>query len=143
MVGTAGQVEHSIGQLLRLDADGWNGCVLYRRWDGDCLATHVRLDVGYRDAKRIVAPIADAEVPLRSFFMIPVRVVMKIGGKLHTTELLVAAIRLFLDGVSQQGGRNKRLDAYDFILIVDRALDPKLSHRICEDVPLLSETAFA
>src|SRR5438128_5673498 len=61
----------------------------------------------------------------------------------HTTELLVAAVRLVLDGVSQEGVGNKRLDAYNFILIVDRALDAKLSHRISEDVPLLSETAFA
>src|SRR5262245_21044696 len=66
---------------------------------------------------------------------------MKIRRKFHTAKLLIAAVGLFLDGVSQEGRGNKRLDADDFILIVDGSLDPELSHRIRENVPPLS-TAF-
>src|SRR5213593_309492 len=75
--------------------------------------------------------------------MIPVRVVMKIGGKLHAAELLVAAISFFLDCVSQEGRGNKGLNAYDFVPVVDRALDPELSHRISENVPVLSSALIA
>src|SRR5207249_9196111 len=90
-----------------------------------------------------MAPIADSEIPLGPFFVIPVRVVMKIRGKFHTTKLLVGCIGLFLDGIPKQRRRNERLNAHDFIPIIDGSLDPELAHRISEDLPLLSETAVA
>src|SRR5207247_6321093 len=90
-----------------------------------------------------MAPIADSEIPLGPFFVIPVRVVMKIRGKFHTTKLLVGSIGLFLDRIPKQRRRNERLNAHDFIPIIDGSLDPELAHRISEDLPLLSETAVA
>ena len=90
-----------------------------------------------------MAPIADSEIPLGPFFVIPVRVVMKIRGKFHTAKLLVGSIGLFLDGIPKQRRRNECLNAHDFIPIIDGPLDPELADRISEDLPLLSETALA
>src|SRR5436309_6900415 len=86
-----------------------------------------------------MAPIADSEVPLGPFFVIPVRVVMKIRRKFHTAKLLVGSIGLLLDGIPKQRRWNERLNAHDFIPIVDASLNPKLAHRISEDLSLLSE----
>src|SRR5213080_478830 len=90
-----------------------------------------------------MAPIANSEIPLGPFFVIPVRVVVKIRGKFHTAKLLVGSIGLFLDGIPKQRRWNERLNAHDFIPIVDGSLNPKLAHRISEDLSLLSETAVA
>src|SRR5437870_11961222 len=88
-----------------------------------------------------MAPIADSEIPLGPFFVIPVRVVMKIRGKFHTTKLLVGSIGLFLDGIPKQRRRNVRLNAYDLIPIIHGSLDLELGDRIGEDLALLSKTA--
>src|SRR5690242_8082780 len=88
-------------------------------------------------------PVADSEISLGPLFVIPVRVVMKIRGKFHTTKLLVGAIGLFLDGVPKQRRRKERLNAHDLIPLIDGSLDPELAHRISKDLPLLSETAVA
>src|SRR5207247_10055393 len=90
-----------------------------------------------------MAPIADSEIPLGPFFVIPVRVVMKIRGKFHTTKLLVGSIGLFLDGIPKQRRRNERLHAHDFIPIIDASLDRELAHPISEYLHLLSEPAVA
>ena len=51
VVGTACQVEHSVSQPLRLYSNGRNRRSLDCLGHRDRLATDVRLDVGYRDAK--------------------------------------------------------------------------------------------
>src|SRR5207237_4242775 len=97
VVSTTRQIEDSFGQPLGLHANRWESCRLDRLWNSDRVPARIRLDIADGDTKRIVASIRDAEVPLRPFFMVPVRVVMKIGWKLHTTKLLVGAVGFFLD----------------------------------------------
>ena len=128
----AGQVEYTVSQLLRFHPDRRNGRSLDGLGNGDRIATGICLDVADGDVERVVAAIPDAEEPLRPFFMIPVRVVMKIGGEPHAPELLVVSVRLFLHRVAQEGSRDERLDPDNAIrLRIDRGLDAELSRVYC------------